>query len=64
MAKVLNDRFGNPSTLIACKPNKNGYPTGYVKLKGQLYQVAISENKKYGGYWAKITKLESTKKAM
>lgn len=57
--RVSTDRFGNPYQLIGCKPNKNGYPVGYVKLKGQLYKLEPSDSKKEGvENWIKVTAIK------
>jgi len=63
MAKVNTDRFGNAYQLIGCKPNKNGFPVGYLELGNSLYKVEPSEskNEKYL-YWVKVTKVDKRKK--
>ena len=63
MAKVNTDRFGNAYQLIGCKPNKNGFPVGYLELGNSLYKVEPSEskNEKYL-YWVKVTKVDKWKK--
>jgi hypothetical protein len=61
MAKYSRpDRFGNEYQLVNCKPNKNGYPTGYLEMGNKLYQFAVSENKKDGGYWVRVTSLKKS----
>lgn len=57
MAKYIkNDRFGNPYQVIGCKPNKGGFPVGYVELGGKLYKIEPSESQKEGvAMWVKVT---------
>ena len=65
MAKyVKNDRFGNPYQLIGCKPNKNGFPVGYVELGGKLYKLepSLSNNEKYS-HWIKVTAVRKQSKS-
>ena len=44
--QTRNDRFGNETMLIGCKPNKNGFPVGWVEIKGQLYKLEPAKSKK------------------
>ncbi len=54
--RISTDRFGNPYQLIGCKPNKGGFPVGYVELGGKLYKIEPSESNKEGvAMWCKIT---------
>lgn len=52
------DRFGNPTKLVGCKPNKNGFPVGYLEIGNQLYKLepSKSNNEKYS-HWIKVTKI-------
>jgi hypothetical protein len=54
---VRSDKYGRPTSLCKCKPNKNGYPEGYIELGGSLYKFAVSNNLKDGGYWVSVTKM-------
>ena len=64
--RAKTDRFGNTYELVSCKANRNGYPVGYVEIKGQLYKVEPSpasngKEDRRGReimYWVKVTKVE------
>jgi len=60
---VKNDRFGNPYQVIGCKPNKNGFPVGYVELGSKLYKLepSDSQNPKYS-HWVKVTEVKKQNK--
>lgn len=64
MANRINtDRFGNAYQLIGCKPNKNGFPVGYIELGGKTYKVEPSRANKEGvEYWVKVTKVDPKKR--
>jgi len=54
------NRFGNPEVVIGIKPNRKGYPTGYVELGGKLYQIGVTNSNKDGVlYWVRLTKLQA-----
>jgi hypothetical protein len=60
---ISNDRFGNPYQVIGCKPNKGGYPVGYVELGGKLYKLEPSPSNKDGVQeWIKITQVKKNAK--
>lgn len=61
--RITNDRFGNPYQLIGCKPNKGGFPVGYIELGGKTYKVEPSPANKEGVlFWVKVTKLDEKKR--
>lgn len=54
------DRFGQLTMLVACKPNKNGYPVGYLEIGGKLYKLEPSQANKEGVlYWIKATQCKA-----
>lgn len=58
--KIKVDRFQNPFQLVGCKPNKNGFPVGYVEIGGKTYKIEPSQAQKDGiAYWVKVTKINS-----
>ena len=60
MARVRNDRFGNPTVLVGCKDNKRGYPVGYVTISNKTYKIEPSESKKDGvRLWLRVTELSA-----
>ena len=59
MARVRNDRFGNPSALVGCKPNKNGFPVGYIEIGGKLFKLEPSQSNKEGvAAWIRVTQMQ------
>lgn len=53
------DRFGNRYQVVGCKPNKNGYPVGYVEVGGKLFKLEPSESNKDGVHsWIRVTELK------
>lgn len=61
---IKNDRFGNPYQVIGCKPNKGGFPVGYVELGGKLYKIEPSDAQKDGvAMWVKVTQVKKQAKA-
>jgi len=60
---MSRDKFGNDQMLVNCKPNKNGYPTGYFEMGGKLYKVGVSNNLKDGGYWVTVTKKDRARRS-
>jgi len=62
--RISTDRFGNAYQLIGCKPNKNGYPVGYIELGGKLYKIEPSPSNKEGvDYWVKVTAIKKQNQA-
>lgn len=54
------NRFGNAEKVIGIKPNRNGYPTGYVEIGNKLYQIGVSHANKDGyDYWVRLTHLNN-----
>jgi len=52
------NRFGNAEKVVGIKPNRNGYPTGYVEIGNQLYQLGVTNSNKDGvEFWVRLTKL-------
>jgi len=63
MGSVRTDKFGNPTMLVGCKPNKknDAFNKGYAELGGKLYKIEVSEATKEGyAYWVKITKVKKS----
>lgn len=62
MAKSFarTDKFGNPYKVVGIKDKKeNGFPYGYVEIKGQLYKLDVSPAEKEGTeYWVRMTQLK------
>lgn len=56
---IGTDRFGNPQAIVGMKDKKgNGFPYGFVEIKGTLYKVEVSNSNKEGvEAWVKITKV-------
>lgn len=55
------DRFQNPTALIGCKPNKNGYPVGYLRVPGVsgYFKLEPSRSNKEGvEAWIRVTYLK------
>jgi len=61
---IRTDKYGRPTMLVKCKPNKNGFPEGYLEIGSQLYKCAVSNNLKDGGYWIQVTKLAKQNRSM
>ena len=56
------DRFGNPYKVVGLKPNKNGFPVGYITIGNTSYKIEISHAKKDGvDMWCKVTKMPTKK---
>jgi hypothetical protein len=56
---IKTDRFGNPFQVIGCKPNKGGFPVGYVELGGKLYKLEPSDSQKDGvAAWVRVTQVK------
>lgn len=63
-SNVRVNRFGNAEKLIGIKPNRNGYPTGYVEISNQLYQLGVTHSNKDGvEFWVRMTKLSKRPKS-
>jgi len=60
--KVYRDKFGNEQKLVALKPNKNGYPVGYLEVGGKLFKMeyspASSDNRAGAIGWVRVTALK------
>ena len=57
-SNVRLNRFGNAEKVIGIKANRNGYPTGYVEIGSQLYQIGVTNSNKDGvEFWVRLTKL-------
>ncbi len=53
-----SDRFGNPTALVGCKNNKNGYPVGYLEINNILLKLEPAQSNKDGvAEWIKVTKI-------
>lgn len=61
---VKTDRFGNAYQLIGCKPNKNGYAVGYMKIGNATYKIEPSTSNKEGvDAWVKVTRMKKREQA-
>lgn len=63
--RISTDRFGNSYQVVGCRDKKgNGFPVGYVELKGQLYKLEPSKAEKDGvDAWIKVTAIKKQTRA-
>ena len=61
---LKTDRFGQPFTVVGCKPSKNeDFCAGYVELGGKLYKLEPSDANKDGvKMWIRVTKVDQSKR--